>query len=572
MCTFVTALFKRPKHWTWLIVGFYVSSAFAQERTEKPKLCIKNGWKILPSWAVEEAPFNAKLFFEIQDSENREQLYLEALIAFDLGRAGWLIEGVDQRPDFAEKVEESEARRERVLTFIEKCTDGYTRPFSLGPHDLEAGAKIVSDFRRGFALLEQAEKRNQCFFHQDIDVSVSSLTYSFDLVFDALRIRSQPELRSGVEAESVDIALRLVRDLQRLGSPMAQHNFAGWESSILNGWVWHALEFSELDGSQLTELVAVLKGHYLEQQEFDPCIAAERYQFLMWQRLFRELENGEYEKTIDQRSKSLGLDVTLPAPALLVRELTELGDYQVNSVALDEYVAEAAKKDPQMRAAAEALDKARGAVSESDPVEQFLLNDRIDGAGLAPILFHVLPSMTADDYSNEVKLLVARYKQIEAACQKPYPQSTRELKVLCTQWTTDDAWRATKLLRWFQPQQYQYKARFQGELRRNAVLCVAAVLKWTRDNEGRLPEDLEKVFSAIGLDHVPVDPYSGTPLKIAIIGGKTAIYSVGPDGDDDRAARPIDVFHGGPALIAEIPPDGDVVYQLGKEPGSGVLQ
>jgi hypothetical protein len=35
---------------------------------------------------------------------------------------------------------------------------------------------------------------------------------------------------------------------------------------------------------------------------------------------------------------------------------------------------------------------------------------------------------------------------------------------------------------------------------------------------------------------VPIDPYFGEPLRMAVIDGKPVIYSVGPDGQDDQAS------------------------------------
>ena len=256
-----------------------------------------------------------------------------------------------------------------------------------------------------------------------------------------------------------------------------------------------------------------------------------------------------------------------------MRELTSLSGYGVNSEVLDEFIKASAKENPQMQKAADLLNQGRKEAEKLSDMEKLLHGDDVESAGVTPIVASLLMSMTEEDYANEVTLLDVRYRQIEAACREPYPQSTADLKALDGNWTTDDAWKKTKLLKWFQPRYFVYRQRLEGEIRRNAMFCLAVTLKWQRDHGGRTPENLADAFAAIGLNEVPVDPFSGEPLKIASIDNHAVIYSVGPDGDDDHAAKRLDVFHGGaalkflrprPAMEANPPPDGDIVFQLGE--------
>ena len=57
------------------------------------------------------------------------------------------------------------------------------------------------------------------------------------------------------------------------------------------------------------------------------------------------------------------------------------------------------------------------------------------------------------------------------------------------------------------------------------------------------PPDLAALVPSI-LKSVPIDPYSERPLLYRISGKIGAVYSVGPDGDDDKLAKPLPSKHG----------------------------
>ena len=65
-----------------------------------------------------------------------------------------------------------------------------------------------------------------------------------------------------------------------------------------------------------------------------------------------------------------------------------------------------------------------------------------------------------------------------------------------------------------------------------AAQCLVALRLWTSRSKG-VPTDLATMVKAAGLPSVPIDPYSGKPVRMAIIDGEPVIYSVGKDGRDD---------------------------------------
>jgi hypothetical protein len=76
----------------------------------------------------------------------------------------------------------------------------------------------------------------------------------------------------------------------------------------------------------------------------------------------------------------------------------------------------------------------------------------------------------------------------------------------------------------------QHEAR--TEVTVGAAECLVAIKLWNYRNK-KPPADLAAVTKAGGLPRVPVDPYSGLPLRMAIIDGEPVVYSVGKDGRDD---------------------------------------
>ena len=62
---------------------------------------------------------------------------------------------------------------------------------------------------------------------------------------------------------------------------------------------------------------------------------------------------------------------------------------------------------------------------------------------------------------------------------------------------------------------------------------ASLALRLWKSRSKELPNNLEAVVKAAGMPHVPIDPYSGQPLRMAIIDGEPVIYSVGKDGRDD---------------------------------------
>jgi hypothetical protein len=84
-----------------------------------------------------------------------------------------------------------------------------------------------------------------------------------------------------------------------------------------------------------------------------------------------------------------------------------------------------------------------------------------------------------------------------------------------------------------------------SERRQNAarrLFLTNLALRVYRLEHGEDPPDLGVLVPSI-LKSVPIDPYSDKPLLYQKRGKDGAVYSVGPDRDDDKLAKPLPVKH-----------------------------
>ncbi|MBX7165611.1 MAG: hypothetical protein K1X74_04620 [Pirellulales bacterium] len=77
----------------------------------------------------------------------------------------------------------------------------------------------------------------------------------------------------------------------------------------------------------------------------------------------------------------------------------------------------------------------------------------------------------------------------------------------------------------------------QGFARTEGLLAAIAARQWI-DEHGTPPESLEQLVPAF-LAEVPVDPFTGTPLRLKVTDAEWIVYSISADGRDDggRAER-----------------------------------
>ncbi len=545
-----------------IVLFFAIRAAPAQDPPTPIKPRIPDGWTELPKWAEQGLPFDAKSYYAIEESENREPLYFEAFLEFDYREGSYFFPGLEHQSDFQAKRDVDRTRRDRVYKFLDRISDEQAH-FRLSPENRQEAEEILALYQSGFEKLDAAQERRHCFFHSEIDPFGFDVHHSVSReVAWLLGIRCLLDLDTGRAVRNARIGLQLKRDLQRLGSDSGQMTDVAVEGICFRWMVHPVLEHKDLTNQLMNELCTVLVEHYSEQKSVDPFIEAARYEHLMFRNLLRTLENGEFAASVKKRSEDYGLKNVNSVPGLIISELTMFWDYEINSTVLEDEISTLSKKNPAIAEAAEKFVEAKREMEEKrTEIEKLVNEDRSDNAVLGPFLLGALASMTAEDYKNEIAVLDTRYRQIESASALPFPKSTSELEILADNWTTDDAWKKTKILKWFKPKFVLHSIRRKSTLRTNAYLCLAAAIKWQRDHEGSSPENLIDALRGIGISEIPVEPYSGAPLKMTVIDDRVVIYSVGPDGDDDHAAKRFDLF-GNPPTDQTKDPNGDVVFSV----------
>jgi hypothetical protein len=93
----------------------------------------------------------------------------------------------------------------------------------------------------------------------------------------------------------------------------------------------------------------------------------------------------------------------------------------------------------------------------------------------------------------------------------------------------------------------------RNQARLRGTLCLIALRRWQLEQPAASPPDLATLVEAAGIPSVPIDPYSGQPMRLTSVAEKPVIYSVGPDGKDDKAQIESKPHTGDP---------GDFVYKL----------
>lgn len=97
----------------------------------------------------------------------------------------------------------------------------------------------------------------------------------------------------------------------------------------------------------------------------------------------------------------------------------------------------------------------------------------------------------------------------------------------------------------------------------NSLYCVLAIRRWELEHT-EPPPDLLTAVRRLGVSFVPVDPFSGGPLRLSLASEEAMIYSVGPDGVDDAGKKVVSSF----AADAE----GDIVFRIPYHAASSVGQ
>lgn len=462
-----------------------------------------------PAWLT-SAPFDVAAFFAMPPAaQNAAPLYLEALLDFGGDMAVCLPPG---RRGGAANAEANGTRIDRAYGAWYQDRD------RLDHTEIDALDVALGDALR---KLDAAQVRPRCVFAAAIafDVPAPHLLTSRRVLELWALLAARALDRGDVDGAvgQVRRMLRLSEDIRPRGAAIAQLVGAAFDAVACNIVLPRILAHPRLKTSQCEQLLKSLRDH--EARIADSFATGVKAEYVMERVLIRVFED-RVRLTVDANGRAI--EKKLDDDGLARSFLELIGDI-TNPV------------DPSKR-----LDPTKW----NDPATLRAARAQIRSLNL--------------NFSREHQALDEWAKLMFAAPSLPHAQRTRKVQALLQRSDprTVPAGRAPILFLIALPHPGNYvDATTRDGVYVRAAQCLAAVKRWQLLHQGKL-SGLAEMCRGAGLSRVPIDDFSGSPLKLAMIAGEPVVYSVGPDGDDDGGLK--DAGLGRAA-------DGDYLFRL---PGS----
>jgi hypothetical protein len=443
-----------------------------------------------PAWLGNDVPFDLAAFFAAPPpSQNAAPLYLDALFEFGDEMSGCFPPGP-----------ETEARRKESLERSQRLTP-LLEAFGRDPASVNGAemAAVIASFQAGFQKLDQAQQRPRCVF--ETGLSVATLLPHVQTSRQVVRVVSQRALasldRGDLNAPIADVAraLRMARDLQPRGVTITELVYNAEVAALTKQVVTPVLSHPRLRGTQCDRLIKVLIDH--EAHALDGYSEALKAEYLM--------------------------------------ERSTLHDA-------------AGRPGDRDRVAA---DKAKAAVFESFRLFNLPQNAQQKAKAIAADL----PKATPQQYADAVADMNTYYRSLLVAAKLPYGEKQAKAKSAgrATSGTKPSA--PVELVRLIREPMNDPAGLIQtltmAEASLHGLETLAAVRRWQIAHRA-LPRNLAAACKEAGLKAVPIDPFSGQPMKFVILDGQPVVYSVGKDGKDD----------GGKLDSKNDTQPGDLIYRL----------
>ncbi len=446
-----------------------------------------------PSWLGKEVPFDLAAFFAAPPpSQNAAPLYLDAF--FEFGNEMRICFPPGRSTDArTRKIQE---RSQRLRPLIEAFG---TDPASV---DRTALKTVVASYEAGFRKLDEAQKHPRCVF--ETGLGIASLLPHIQTSREVVRVVSLRILdsldRGDLNAPIADAArvLRMTRDLQPRGVAITELVYAA-ELTVLTKDLVGVVSHPKLKGSQCDRLIKLLVDH--EAHALDG---------------YSEALKAEY--------------------------LTERATL---------YDAAGRPGDPDRAAA----DKAKAAVF--DAFAQFNVPLSPDAKQAFEAMKAELPKATPEQFAEAVADINTHYRNLLAAAKLSDREKQTNAKSASHTTSDSKASAPVEFIRFIRsaggagigPGLIQQLAKSTASL--HGLESLAAVRRWQIAHKS-LPRNLAAACREAGLKTVPIDPFSGQPIKFVIDGGQPVVYSVGKDGKDD----------GGKVDSKNDSQPGDLIYRL----------
>ncbi len=139
-----------------------------------------------------------------------------------------------------------------------------------------------------------------------------------------------------------------------------------------------------------------------------------------------------------------------------------------------------------------------------------------------------------DDLARAVRGLNDYYRTLLSLDGVPYARRLEKIDTLAIPRGNDQF---SRLLVMIQPSVDGF-TRAMGRMHATirASECMIVMRRWQLTHRG-LPRALTLAVKEAGLEAIPMDPYDGKPMRVAVLGSPRVIYSVGRDGRDDGGQK-----------------------------------
>jgi hypothetical protein len=144
------------------------------------------------------------------------------------------------------------------------------------------------------------------------------------------------------------------------------------------------------------------------------------------------------------------------------------------------------------------------------------------------------PRGSPDDLAGAVRRLNDYYRAMLGLEHMPFAERLKKIKSLKIP-RGDDVY--SRMLNELDPAVESLTAAIG---RMNAIVraseCMLVMRRWQLNHRG-LPRTLVLAVKEAGLKGIPIDPYDGKPMRVALLGSPRVVYSVGRDGRDDEGQK-----------------------------------
>jgi hypothetical protein len=455
-----------------------------------------------PPW-LKPAPFDIDAFLEVpRPDENAAPLYLDALFEFSDEVAVCFPAGQRGRSARAKQ-------RWARLNALYSCW--IQNEASVSPKQIE---ELLAELRGGLDKIAAAQQRERCVFASGIDYE-SLLPHGLVLrsVVRVLSMKTGLHLSRGDVDQAIDnhrIALRISRDIRPRGGSIVQLVSVAIDGTISHEMTSRVLTFPGITVDHCDRLLALWNAH--ESSALDAWDTGIKFEYVLLRQLLHLVETGQAQD-VDESGG-------IRERALEKREVARyLNRIAVSTKALQAEGQEPDGKDAQLLNVTQSLARYLAVHFRFDhgTLDDFARTF----LGLRPPIYQT----RVDEFSA----FTERRLMNEPGLDPPF------------------------LIKVFMPSISLFAATCANDaLYLRAAKCRVAIRRWQLTHDGH-NSGLLTMCRAAGLNDVPIDPYSGNALKMAVIAGEPVVYSVGQDGHDDDGQKD--------AILGR-KPEGDYLFPL----------